>query len=110
MLRLSDPGEKTAAARRLRRDWLDGRLELDEMTPVVALPIPGRPPQPLLVAPREVPRRGLGTREGRAALVHAVRSGMWRSVRAGSRKPAHSAVSSPRRRSRVLSGSMRRGR
>jgi uncharacterized ferritin-like protein (DUF455 family) len=72
VLRLSDPGEKTAAARRLRRDWLDGRLELDAAAPVVALPIPGRPPRPLLVAPREVPRRGLGTREGRAALVHAV--------------------------------------
>lgn len=72
VLRLSDPGEKTAAAGRLRRDWLDGRLALDEATPVVPLSIPGRPARPLLVAPREVPRRGLGTREGRAALVHAV--------------------------------------
>ncbi|HUS24546.1 MAG TPA: ferritin-like domain-containing protein [Candidatus Binatia bacterium] len=34
--------------------------------------VPGRPPRPLLVDPREVPRRGLGTPEGRAALIHAV--------------------------------------
>jgi uncharacterized ferritin-like protein (DUF455 family) len=38
------------------------------------LPIssPGRPLRPRLVAPRQVPQRGLGTAEGRAALVHAV--------------------------------------
>lgn len=33
---------------------------------------PGRPQRPLLVPPREVPSRGLGTAQGRAALVHAV--------------------------------------
>lgn len=35
-------------------------------------PLPGRPARPALVAPREVPSRGLGSREGRIALVHAV--------------------------------------
>lgn len=34
--------------------------------------VPGRPSQPPLVHPREVPRRGLGSKEGRAALIHAV--------------------------------------
>jgi uncharacterized ferritin-like protein (DUF455 family) len=34
--------------------------------------IPGRPLQPRLIHPREVPHRGLGTAEGRAALIHAV--------------------------------------
>ena len=33
---------------------------------------PGRPARPRLVSPRDLPQRGLGTREGRAALVHAV--------------------------------------
>ena len=33
---------------------------------------PGRPARPLLVRPREVPARGLGSVEGRAALCHAV--------------------------------------
>jgi uncharacterized ferritin-like protein (DUF455 family) len=34
--------------------------------------VPGRPPQPLLVRPRDVPRRGLGSVDGRCALIHAV--------------------------------------
>jgi uncharacterized ferritin-like protein (DUF455 family) len=34
--------------------------------------IPGRPARPRLVSPREVPVRGLGSLEGRAALCHAV--------------------------------------
>ncbi|MBI2383717.1 MAG: ferritin-like domain-containing protein [Gammaproteobacteria bacterium] len=34
--------------------------------------VPGRPERPPLVHPRDVPRRGLGSAEGRAALVHAV--------------------------------------
>lgn len=33
---------------------------------------PGRPARPHLVAPRQLPQRGLGTVSGRAALVHAV--------------------------------------
>lgn len=34
--------------------------------------MPGRPPRPRLVHPRELPRRGLGTQAGRAAFVHAI--------------------------------------
>ena len=34
--------------------------------------VPGRPAQPLLVLPKEVPRRSLGNVEGRAALIHAL--------------------------------------
>lgn len=34
--------------------------------------IPGRPARPLLIHPGEVPRRKLGTVEGRAALIHAI--------------------------------------
>lgn len=34
--------------------------------------IPGRPAKPALVHPARVPHRGLGTVEGRAALIHAV--------------------------------------
>ncbi|MBN8480723.1 MAG: ferritin-like domain-containing protein, partial [Xanthomonadales bacterium] len=36
------------------------------------LAAPGRPARPRLVDPRHLPRRGLGSGEGRAALVHAV--------------------------------------
>ncbi|MBJ6983047.1 ferritin-like domain-containing protein [Luteimonas sp. MC1750] len=34
--------------------------------------MPGRPPRPRLVHPRELPRRGFGTDEGRAAFIHAI--------------------------------------
>ena len=34
--------------------------------------LPGRPPLPQLVSPKAVPQRGLGSVEGRAALVHAL--------------------------------------
>jgi uncharacterized ferritin-like protein (DUF455 family) len=33
---------------------------------------PGRPPRPILVAPRELERRSTATREGHAALIHAI--------------------------------------
>lgn len=34
--------------------------------------MPGRPPKPALVHPRDLPKRGLGTQEGRAAFIHAI--------------------------------------
>jgi len=39
---------------------------------ITAIAAPGRPERPRLVAPRDLPRRGLAGDEGRAALVHAV--------------------------------------
>ncbi|MGH8125078.1 MAG: ferritin-like domain-containing protein [Rhodanobacteraceae bacterium] len=51
----------------------DGRLCLrDDGGKPLPIGAPGRPARPCLVMPRDVPRRGLGTEEGRAALVHAV--------------------------------------
>jgi uncharacterized ferritin-like protein (DUF455 family) len=40
--------------------------------PPVPIAMPGRPPRPRLVHPRDLPRRGFGTDEGRAAFIHAV--------------------------------------
>lgn len=34
--------------------------------------MPGRPPKPALVHPRDLSKRGLGTQEGRAAFIHAI--------------------------------------
>jgi len=34
--------------------------------------LPGRPPRPVMVAPKDVPQRSLGSVEGRAALLHAL--------------------------------------
>jgi len=44
----------------------------DDAPPPEPIRMPGRPPRPLLVHPRELPRRGFGTNEGRAAFIHAV--------------------------------------
>ena len=69
----ADPARKltlTAAAHQALRE---GRALLadDDASPQV-ITAPGRPQRPRLVSPRELPRRGLGTPDGRAALVHAV--------------------------------------
>ncbi len=61
--------ELTAAA----GDMLgDPMLLLDEGVPVATVTTPGRPPRPRLVAPRDLPRRSLGSAQGHAALIHAV--------------------------------------
>lgn len=61
-----DPARKCERVERLAAD-------VDDRAPVVFHgPVPGRPSRPELVHPRDVPHRGLGTAEGRAALIHAV--------------------------------------
>ena len=67
------PDEKVALTRQAFEALRDGRLALDGGGDA-PLPIsaPGRPARPRLVMPRDVPQRGLGSDEGRAALVHAV--------------------------------------
>ena len=49
-----------------------GAVALNDASPPRAIAQPGRPSRPHLVEPRALPRRGLGSVEGRAALVHAV--------------------------------------
>jgi uncharacterized ferritin-like protein (DUF455 family) len=58
---------QTAAALIARTEF-----SLDARAAPRAITQPGRPPTPSLVSPRELPQRGLGSEEGRAALVHAV--------------------------------------
>lgn len=61
-------GEKVAAARAL-----DDRLAVvPESVLVPRTTLPGREERPILVPPAQVPRRGLHTREGRGALLHAL--------------------------------------
>ncbi len=49
-----------------------GEFTLDAAPPSLPIAAPGRPPQPRLVPARALPRRGLGSAEGRAALLHAI--------------------------------------
>jgi uncharacterized ferritin-like protein (DUF455 family) len=58
-----------AAAEAFARDEL--AVPADAPSPE-SIRMPGRPARPALVHPRELPRRGFGTREGLAAFIHAV--------------------------------------
>ncbi|MDH5631699.1 MAG: ferritin-like domain-containing protein [Gammaproteobacteria bacterium] len=62
---------KLEATHELERAWLAG--ELDRTDDKALLPCDaGRPARPERVNPTAVPRRGLGTDEGRAAFIHAL--------------------------------------
>jgi uncharacterized ferritin-like protein (DUF455 family) len=69
----SEPAEKVRLSHNIWQALLAGELQPDAAAPA-AMPIaaPGRPERPNLVPQRQVPHRGLGSAEGRAALVHAV--------------------------------------
>lgn len=68
-----EPETKLRGVHALGARWREGRLALGG-TAAVPEPIaePGRPSRPRLVSPREVERRQVSTREGRAALLHAL--------------------------------------
>lgn len=68
--RIEDKLERTfAAAGAFARGALAIPGDAPAPTPIA---MPGRPPRPRLVHPRELPRRGFGTDVGRAAFIHAV--------------------------------------
>jgi len=67
-----DAAEKAQRSRAAAAHWRAGELSLRSDDAPLPIGEPGRPPRPLLVSPRELPRRGFNTVEGRAALIHAV--------------------------------------
>jgi len=69
----ADPAEKLRLTQEAWQALLAGELEPEvEAPPPAPIGAPGRPARPRLVPARQVPQRGLGTPQGRAALVHAV--------------------------------------
>lgn len=62
-----DPARKCALVQMLAGELADGATAAFDW-----MQVPGRPQQPVLVSPRDVPRRALGSVEGRCALLHAV--------------------------------------
>jgi uncharacterized ferritin-like protein (DUF455 family) len=67
-----DPQEKVELTRAAAAAWRAGALGLEALATVAPIGEPGRPERPLLVPPRELPRRRPSGPKGRAALVHAV--------------------------------------
>ena len=72
-LEATSPADKCTLTHRHARSLLSGDASApDRGEPVIGIDVPGRPERPTLVDPRQLPHRGLGSHEGRAALVHAV--------------------------------------
>lgn len=67
-----DPKEKCRLTQQAHADWQQGLLACAHPEPIEPIGDAGRPDQPMLVPPRDVPKRSLGTQEGRAALLHAI--------------------------------------
>ncbi len=70
-LQASEPEAKSRCVRELMADWRSHRLDRAEI-PLQPIGEPGRPQRPHLVAPRALPRRKLGSREGHGALIHSI--------------------------------------
>ena len=68
-----DPARKVALTHAAAAAFRAGALSIPEDAPPPRpITAPGRPEKPALVHPRDVPQRGLGTVEGRAAFLHAI--------------------------------------
>src|SRR5688500_11688843 len=64
---------KVAATFVTAKSFNSGELAIDlQSSPPNPIRMPGRPPKPALVHPRDLPKRGLGTQEGRAGFIHAI--------------------------------------
>ncbi|HET7300430.1 MAG TPA: ferritin-like domain-containing protein [Oleiagrimonas sp.] len=73
ILDCADPAEKCRLTQAAWQGVLQGTLKADADAPAPEpIGVPGRPVRPHLVPPRDLPKRSLGSEEGRAALVHAV--------------------------------------
>lgn len=69
----ADPDDKVGLTQKFAAAFGRGELAIPEdASEPQPTRMPGRPPKPKLVHPRDLPRRGFGTVEGRAAFVHAV--------------------------------------
>jgi len=72
-LAAADPADKVALTQRYAAAFRRGELAMPTQAPAPEpIRMPGRPPTPRLVHPRDLPRRGLGSAEGRAAFIHAI--------------------------------------
>lgn len=73
VLMTADPAAKAGCARRVAAQWRAGELATPACgAPGVAPDRPARPDNPVLAPPSAVPKRKLGSPEGRFALLHAV--------------------------------------
>ncbi len=65
-------GQKIALTQQVALAWREGRLNLAESQPPQPAVTAGHPESPLLVAPRDLPKRSFHTPQGKAALFHSI--------------------------------------
>ncbi|MBD3821547.1 MAG: ferritin-like domain-containing protein [Thiotrichales bacterium] len=68
----SDLEQKISLVDQLQQNWEFSDFDFSPTEMVHRVPAAGRPSSPELVPPKDLPRRGLGTREGHAALIHSI--------------------------------------
>lgn len=69
----SDPLEKASLSQKFAEQFFRGELSLaNNSNAVEPIKAPGRPDKPILVPPKNLPKRGMGTTEGRASFLHAI--------------------------------------
>jgi uncharacterized ferritin-like protein (DUF455 family) len=61
---------KVSKVAQLQIDWADDLFEFTPTDVIHRVPDPGRPEKPLLVSPKELPRRRLGSPEGLHSIAH----------------------------------------
>ncbi len=72
-LAAATPDDKPSLTLAMADAFTRGELAMpDDAPPPEPIRMPGRPARPKLVHPRDLPRRGFGSVEGRAAFIHAV--------------------------------------
>ena len=72
-LAAGEPAAKIRLTHELAAAFAAGEVAFEsDAPPSGPIGVPGRPPKPALVHPRDVPKRGLGSVEGRAAFLHAI--------------------------------------
>jgi uncharacterized ferritin-like protein (DUF455 family) len=72
-LAATDPLRKVALTQAYAVQFRAGQLKARaDAAPPAPIRMPGRPSRPHLVHPRDLPKRGLGSVEGRAAFIHAI--------------------------------------
>ena len=72
-LRLDDPDAKCACTAALWSDWQTDKVAMPtDHEPVEAIETPGRPAAPKLTPPQDIGQRSIHSRDGHAALIHAL--------------------------------------
>lgn len=72
-LAASDPLDKLALTQKFSEQFFQGELSVNAADAAVEpIKAPGRPDKPVLVSPKFLPKRGMGTTEGRACFLHAI--------------------------------------